>query len=56
MVTYVGGTQEDLSIVPCKGDQKRQKRAHEKPWLVLEVFVLGAVEIAIKKHLPHIGC
>jgi len=48
-----GETQEDLSIVPCKGDQKRQKRAaHEKPTItLLEVLVLGQFE-KIKKHLP----
>ncbi len=52
---YVGDTQEDLSIVPSsKGDQKRQKRAHEKPTIItlLEVVVLGQVEKAFKKHLP----
>jgi hypothetical protein len=48
-----GETQEDLSIVPCKGDQKRQKRAHEKPTItLLEVFILGQFA-KIKSICPH---
>jgi hypothetical protein len=36
-----------------RGTQKRQKRAHEKPTITLVGSVcFGAVEIAIKKHLP----
>jgi hypothetical protein len=54
---YVGETQEDLSIVPSsKGDQKRQKRAHEKPtitYLVGSGLFWGQLKKLSKSICPH---